>query len=539
MKLKITFLVCSIIGIGSSLIAQSSIKKIDSKITDVLVFQHGAQITESGSIAIKEGENQFKFTGISQSMDPNSIQVEGNSNYTILSVRYQQSYNTEESNSRLKLTQDSLRACQMKLSELNGYVDVINQEKYMLEANRSIKGENAIILMEDLKEMADFYRLRYTELNLRAIELQQQILDKQNECNKINNRINILMSGSNSEIIVTLLGESSINSNLKVRYIVPNAGWYPIYDLRAKDINSPIEFAYRAKVYQSSGKDWDKVNLTLSTGNPNAGGQAPSLAPWYLYPYETNQGYYKAEERDYNGAPMMESIQGGRNDDYNSISDKKNLVTQSSNTVNTEFKIAVPYSIPSNNQQYDVIMKQEVIPATYAYITVPKLDNDAFLRAQLVDWAQYALLPGESNIYFNNTFVGKGYIDPMLTNDTLNVSLGRDASIVVKREQIKDFCKTNLFGSARETTKSYSIKIKNNKKEPVKIIIEDQIPLSSNGDIEVVVEEISGAELAKDKEGKPIDGKLTWRKDLNPGQEENIEIRFKVKYPNKWRIGGL
>ncbi|MFM7813045.1 MAG: DUF4140 domain-containing protein [Flavobacteriales bacterium] len=195
--------------------AQSNIKKIESKISDVLVFQQGAQITESGSIALKEGENQFKFTGISQSMDPNSIQVEGNANYTILSVRYQQSYNTEESNARVKSVQDSLRTCQMKLSELNGYVDVINQEKYMLEANRSIKGENAIMLMEDLKEMADFYRNRYTELNLRNIELQQQIQDKQAECNKLNNRLNILLSGSASEIIVTLLGESSITSSLQ------------------------------------------------------------------------------------------------------------------------------------------------------------------------------------------------------------------------------------------------------------------------------------------------------------------------------------
>jgi len=431
--------------------------------------------------------------------------------------------------------QDSLRACQMKLSELSGYVDVINQEKYMLEANRSIKGENAIMLMEDLKEMADFYRSRYTELNLRNIELQQQIQDKQSECNKLNNRLSVLLSGSASEIIVTLLGESTMTTSLKVRYIVPNAGWYPIYDLRAKDINSPIEFAYRAKVYQSTGKDWEKVNLTLSTGNPNAGGQAPVLSPWYLYGYEYDQeerrrkDSYKSEE--YN-APMAQGY-ATESLKYSNDDDGKDLVTQQSNTVNNEFKIAVPYSIPSNNQQYDVIMKQEVIPATYAYITIPKLDNDAFLRAQLVDWAQYALLPGESNIYFNNAFVGKGYIDPLMTNDTLNVSLGRDAGIVVKREQVKDFCKTNLLGNIKETKKSYTIKIKNNKKEPVKMVIEDQLPLSTNQDIVLVVEEISGATQ------DATTGKLTWNKDLNPGQEETIEIRFSVKYPKKWRIGGL
>src|SRR6185436_8388544 len=138
--------------------------------------------------------------------------------------------------------------------------------------------------------------------------------------------------------------------------------------------------------------------------------------------------------------------------------------------------------------------QSQTLKAEYAYITIPKLDNDAFLRSQITDWAQYSLRPGESNIYFKGTFVGNGYIDPALANDTLDLSLGRDKAINVKREQIKDFCQTGFFGNKQQTTKAYEITVQNNKKQSVQLIIEDQIPISQNGDIEVETEELSGAQ---------------------------------------------
>jgi uncharacterized protein (TIGR02231 family) len=314
------------------------------------------------------------------------------------------------------------------------------------------------------------------------------------------------------------------------------AGWYPVYDLRADDINTPIEFNYRAKVFQSTGTDWNKVNLTISTGNPTVGGQIPDLYPWYVYiynPQPTPRPRPAAANDKRAEAPVSMAGVSAMEQDMGYAETTANYTTVQSNAVNMEFKIGIPYDIPSDNQQYDVTLQSDNLKADYRYVTIPKLDNDAFLRAQVTDWMQYALLPGESNIYFRGTFVGKGYIDPAQANDTLNLSLGRDRSIQVKREQIKDYCKTTSMGGKQETTKAYEITVINTKKQAISLEIMDQIPISQSGEVEVEVEELSGG-VYDDKTGK-----VTWKTSIQPGQSVKYQLRFSVKYPKKKLIGNL
>lgn len=516
-----------------------NVKLVTTSTTDVTVFMSGAQITEEAAIQLKEGENQFKVSGLPLYMDPNSVQVEGNPDYTILSVRHQVNYLADASSSpRIKALRDSLNDAIFKQQEFVALKNVVNQEKALMEANRSIKSSNSVLVPEDLEDMANFYKKRFQELEYRMLELNEK--DKKNnaEIYRLQAQLDNLNArqGSNpSEVSLTIIAKKAGNSRLKFSYFTQSAGWYPVYDLRADDINAPIDFAYRAKVYQSTGNDWENVNLIISTGNPSIGGQVPTLYPWYLSIYDPRPITYKYEAekntrapaaaRDYDQSLSEVAIGSGNT--------AASYTQMQSNAVNVEFKIGIPYDIPSDNQQYDVTMQQQTLKATYAYITIPKLDNDAFLRAQITDWAQYSLLPGESNIYFKGTFVGKGYIDPALANDTLNLSLGRDKSIVVKREQIKEYCKTGVFGGKQQTTKAFEITIQNNKKQAVNMIIEDQLPISQNGDITVDTEEISGATYDAQS------GKLTWNATLAPGEVWKRQIRFTVKYPKKKYLTGL
>ena len=64
----------------------------------------------------------------------------------------------------------------------------------------------------------------------------------------------------------------------------------------------------------------------------------------------------------------------------------------------------------------------------------------------------------------------------------------------------------------------------------VNIDVIDQIPISKESDIEVTVEDISGAELDE------LSGKLLWKKQLIPSKTEKLSIAFTVKYPKKKKI---
>jgi uncharacterized protein (TIGR02231 family) len=525
--------------------AQVAAKSIDAKITDVTVFMSGAQVTHSGNISLKEGENSFKLTDLTLYLDPNSVQVEGTSAYTILSVRHEVNYLIDQSsNPTVKGIMDSIEDLQFRQKEIGAMRDVYNDEINLIRSNNNIKGQNAVLIPEDLVEMADLFRSRLKEIRLKQLELSEQEKDASDNINRLQNRLNSINArkGTNpSEIYVNVIANKTGNAPIKISYLAQSAGWYPVYDLRAEDINSPIEFAYRAKVFQSTGNDWERVNLTISTGNPNIGGQVPSLYPWYVNIYQPII-YDKVENMNrkpvvaYDAAAAPAMAEGayfkGEMDDEKTYT-AANYTTVQNNTVNTEFKISIPYDIPSDNQQYDVVMQKQTLKAEYAYVSIPKLDNDAFLRAQLTDWSQYSLLPGESNIYFNGTFVGKGFIDPALANDTLNLSLGRDKAINIKREQVKDYCKTSFFGNKQQTSKAYEITVQNNKKVSVNLVIEDQMPISQNEEVEVEREEISGATIDE------TTGKLTWKVTLAPGETIKKQIRFNVKYPKKKYVSGL
>lgn len=200
-------------------------------------------------------------------------------------------------------------------------------------------------------------------------------------------------------------------------------------------------------------------------------------------------------------------------------------VTQVINQTTVEFDIESPYTIPNDGKEYAVEMTQYSLPATYDYYCAPKLDTDVFLTAQVSDWAQYNLLRGESNLFFEGTYLGKSLLDVDNTSDTLNISLGRDKSIVVSREKLKDFSSKQFIGANQKINIAWEINVRNNKKQAINITIQDQFPISMNKEIQVEKIDYEGAIL---KEDTSI---LTWKYELGGGKSEKLGFRYEVKYP--------
>lgn len=190
-----------------------------------------------------------------------------------------------------------------------------------------------------------------------------------------------------------------------------------------------------------------------------------------------------------------------------------------------EFRIEVPYTIPSEPKSTSIDMLTMSLPSDFRYQSVPKLDTDAFLVAKVTNWEQYDLLEGEANLYFENTFVGKSVLNTRFVSDTLDISLGRDLGVIVKREKSKDFTSRRFIGSNKIESRSWEISVRNNKKENIKIEIIDQVPVSQNKDIQVEVTELSGGILDKEK------GLVSWIIDLEPGKSKSMTLSYSVKYP--------
>lgn len=199
-------------------------------------------------------------------------------------------------------------------------------------------------------------------------------------------------------------------------------------------------------------------------------------------------------------------------------------------TTSFVFEVELPYSIKSNGQRLTVDLKKHDLNASYKYYSIPKIDTDAFLIAELTNWNQYNLLQGEANLFFEGTFVGQTILNPQAFGDTLDISLGRDKSISISREPIEEYTKNKLIGSNKIERRAYQIKVKNQKNEPIDLVIFDQIPVPVINSITVSLDEKSGAQLEEER------GKLTWNLKLDPQQVEERNLSYQVKYPKNERI---
>lgn len=200
------------------------------------------------------------------------------------------------------------------------------------------------------------------------------------------------------------------------------------------------------------------------------------------------------------------------------------------NQTTVEIEVAEPYSIKTNGERTLVDLKTYDIPAAYRYTAIPKLDKDAFLLAEISNWSQYSLLEGESNLYFEDGFVGRSILNPAALQDTLQVSMGRDRSIVMQREKVDQFSKKRTIGSNITENRGYEITIKNNKSQAVTLQVKDQIPVSVNSNITVTPGELSGGIL------DPLTGIVTWAITLSPGSQQKLALQYEVKYPKSERI---
>ena len=195
-----------------------------------------------------------------------------------------------------------------------------------------------------------------------------------------------------------------------------------------------------------------------------------------------------------------------------------------------EFDIKQLLTLPDGGKTTTTEIARHQLPAIYEYRGIPKIDKESFLVADAIDWQKLNLMEGEANVYFDNSFVGKSILDPNVSSDTLHFSMGRDQSICVQRIKVSESSTRRFFGSNQEQTMKWRITVKNNRQESVNITVFDQAPISRNTSIEVNMEELSDGQFDKQT------GIIKWPLQLQPGEQRELVLQYKVKYPKNRRL---
>lgn len=554
---KIASLICLILITVSA--RANDEKIVDSKISQVTVYSQGAQIYRNATYAVSKGITEVIIEGISPRIDSKSLQVKATGNAIILDTKYDVFYpkpsETPLEGLPLKIRQqinslqDSMDIINFEIQSYQDELDVLMATKNILQSNGAIRGQGKVNdSIQLLQSAVEYYTQKMTEINNKYRDVHRKKGRLELKRNGMNQRMTDLRNHQSSidkdkpkgpinRIIVTMKTDAYVSGKLDISYLVGNAGWTPIYDLRSEITNNKINLNYKAQVYQNTGIDWDEVPLTISTNNPYQNKTKPELHPWYVdfYAYNNYKGkakeatvtrdgsalQQKAEAYGYNtpqpasGAEVTEDFDASYAYEFVEVVDQ---------VISAEFKIDLPYSIKSNNQKHMVLVKNVDLNTDYKYYTVPKYDKSVYLVAQLSKLDELQLVPAKANIYFDGTYMGETYLDPTTMNDTLNLSLGKDPNILVKRTLLEKECKDKVVGTKKERSYAYAIEIKNLKSRAIELVVQDQIPVTTNPDIEITPLEISKGSLNQRS------GIVEWTVSLKPKGEKEILFSYELKH---------
>jgi len=257
---------------------------VTGAIEKITVFREAAQVERSVNVLVS-GKKEITITGLSNSIDSQSIQVKAPPSVQILSVHQRKNYlhkkEKELTIETVELRTDSLQEAIQKDSSM---LLILNEQLAMLRKNQTLASSEAGNV-EKLSAALEFQRNRMEQIftsigkyerNLESYRKQR--IDAENQLSELN--------GANeepvTEIVVLLQSPASQQVKLHITYLVAEAGWYPEYDIRVKSIAEPLELQMKAQVFQQSGEKWENVNMYLSTGNPSDKADKPFVKPWYL-----------------------------------------------------------------------------------------------------------------------------------------------------------------------------------------------------------------------------------------------------------------
>jgi uncharacterized protein (TIGR02231 family) len=541
---------------------------VPSKISKVTVYSQGAQIYRKSSYSISSGLTQVIIEGISPRIDPKSLQVKATGNVIILDSKYGVHYPEPEESElkgiplkvqkQINSLKDSITDINFIIREIQDEIDVYVATKNILLNNGAIRGKGKVNdSIGLLKEAVDYYTIKMMEVNKKIQKLNRKKAIEVEGRNGMNTRLNDLQNylqnsgmkpkpqGPVHRVVITLSADAAAKGKIDISYLVANAGWTPMYDLRSEPKAGKINLNYKAQVFQNTGIDWEDVRLNISTNNPYQNKTKPTLHPWYIDYYAYRQQTYKNNNLGSNRGRNSAKSEAYSSPQPTSIAEDSyaleelvvtdaitanNFVNVVDHVISAEFQIDLPYTIKSNNEQHMILVKNEDLKADFKYYTVPKYDASAYLVAELSKLDELQLVPAKANIFFDGSYIGETYLDPTSMEDTLKLSLGKDPNIIIKRTLLEHECKDKVVGSNSEKTFAYSIEVKNLKSTSIDLVVQDQIPVTTNPDIHVTAKELSKGKL------KERTGLVEWEFTLKSKVKKDIEFIYEVKHPKDQKV---
>jgi uncharacterized protein (TIGR02231 family) len=530
----------------------------ESRIVSVTVYPDSALIIRSANLKLSPGEYKIIFSNIIPEVDENSLRVSAQDNaaFKLFGAQLKREYLEEVPSEKIKELQQQIQGIEDQIKAAQDLKTVLLEEKSFLDSIRVFSHDqipkDLITRMPNVKDMDDTLKFLDIKLKenysgvmdaeLKARDLARKVEALRNELSQISGPVKKIKRS----IVVDAEVLKSVNLDLLVSYLVRGAYWQPIYDARASFERNQVELVSYGIVRQTTGEDWQEVDISLSTARPSIGGRMPYVAPWFLRPYQPQAAWGGRKDKAMRKAAELSMV--NQTAAFDSL--EGNLEKEEAKTIYArpeEKGIAVVYNIArkatvrSDGSEHKLPVSSQMLQTKFEYSSYPRLAPCAYLGSRVTNADNLQLLAGRVNIFLENDFVGVSSIDGIGPQEEFDLYLGVDENVKVKREQISkkvdDVLIAGIPAPNRTTTFKYKISIENYKNKQINVILFEAMPVSEDERIKVKIHEVSVVPAVKDWK----DRKGVWRFELGlaPREKKEITYTYTVEHPRDMQVEGL
>ena len=534
-----------------------------SSIASVTIYPDRATVVREADIRPVLGPQSVIFSGLPTTLIPSSLRASGRGTAAvkILGLEVANEFLESALLPDIKKLEAEIEALDGEIAKTKNGLEVLGtQEKFL----NSIQSTTAAKASEEVaqgkadvlswEKVYDFLGTKLTAVKQAQLDRQKILAEQQAKREALKKKLDSIKPQRSQEARrVTVLIEAGQVGDFKMSlaYTVRNAGWAPLYTLRALPDTNEIELAVTGLIQQRSGENWENVRAQLSTASPSVESRPGELKPWTLDIYvprpvarraAKDREEEAAEERVAGGvasgvtggvlANVAREMAPAAAPPREAELDKAALLESG---VHLNFEIKRSVSIPSDGAPHKVPIDSQKLKAEFDYAAVPKLKEAVFLRSSLKNTLAYPLLPGSADLFIVQDFVGAAQVPYVAANDEAKLFFGEDGQIKVTYEQVKrEKLNPGFLGNSEKLRLTYRITVQNLRKNEAKVELLDKLPVSQNDKIQVKDITIQPAQAKKDDQGI-----LTWNLTLAPQEKKVITLEFTVEYPKDARIIGL
>jgi len=498
--------------------------------------------------------------------------------YRTRAVREELRDDVRQLTDEIEQVQTALRANQAGqdlAAQRSAYLD--NLEKFTA-AKTDDEMNKGTLNAETITKLTQFFVEQRTELSAKALDLKE-------EARKLQERLSLLerqrseltkrLTHTAREAILTLGKSRAGPGTVRLKYLVSEASWSPMYNLRAEGDRKEATVECNAQIQQMSGEDWDGVGLTLSTASPAMVAEPPLLTPLWVTLASGPQAQTSDLASLYRGrheaASNLRQAVRQRSAEYQAkvpLMDQdwaantwanrlqfldmvagRDVLLADRDVAPTEEALSVNYalsgriSLPSRSDQQLVQIAAPKLPAESHYVAAPLLTPYVYQQALISNTSDVAMLSGPANAYLDGQFMGKGQIPMVAKGQRFLAGFGVDSQLRAKRELADKDDRIN-WGN-RELTFTYRLIIENYKSTPVKVRVMDRLPTAKGADIRVALLRSSDPVSENKVYQRTLRklGILQWEIDV-PAKSEGesarlIEYTYKVEFDKNLNLSEL